>query len=607
MHVLIGLALVGIINAYAVQDPSAAPPLLSNPNINTETHAISRNPLDPIAIIDPNKEPTKTRAATPCDVNAVASATGDKLATLVRDAPPKCLYGVFSFVGNQAKDACNEADMTTIANAFSSAAASYDAAKPTNAILNYIMFLRACYYAQGLNQAAVGTYSANLLPKVRAGLDAFLKRPNIEAQNEGHYEILRESITLISNAGDHLNYATPLAALLTKLSNAWKFQTDSQTTVVNAIYDNFFRAHYDEAAATAFFCKNTQAAQSLSDFMDKQSGLLNTNGEWILRNTAGELGRFAKYSCISSFVSGLVKKQFAKYTLTSAPKVYISLASKVDYYAAKDCAAYGLCTFKADLEKKILPFTKSCDKTRTDTFKIRAQQISDAEANEVCRRLKDQENYFHNLVKDNWAPVNPDTNALIEVVIFNDVDDYKFYASILFGISTDNGGIYIEGDPSKQGNVARYFCYERPKNGKFDVWNLEHEFTHYLDGRYDMKGDFTAGSTSGHTIWWLEGFAEYAANKNNYQSLVQYCTTKAYTLSTIFNNNYNSGEERVYYYGYQAARFMFERHRADVDKILGFFRAGQYPQYEAFITSIGTKYDQEFSSWCTCIANGKPC
>jgi len=318
------------------------------------------------------------------------------------------------------------------------------------------------------------------------------------------------------------------------------------------------------------------------------------------------LARFLKYTDNYATYSGYVKAQLQKYTPSNAEKVWASIVSQIDYYDRKNCAIYNICNFKADLEKRKLPFRKDCGKTYVDTFIIRAQEISEAEANTVCQRLKDQESYYHNLVKDNWAPVKPDTNDKIEVVIFNDVDEYKIWANLLFGISTDNGGMYMEGNPSVAGNIARYFCYERPRDGKFDVWNLEHEFTHYLDGRYDMQGDFGA-SSKGRTIWWIEGFAEYSANKNQYPSMVQDCKDKSYPLSTIFGNDYNAGQNRIYHYGYLAARFMFERHRSDVDTILSNFRSGNYSAYESFMNGIVNRYDSEFSNWCTCIANGKPC
>ena len=54
----------------------------------------------------------------------------------------------------------------------------------------------------------------------------------------------------------------------------------------------------------------------------------------------------------------------------------------------------------------------------------------------------------------------------------------------IYGIDTNNGGMYLEGDPAAAGNQPRFIAYEaewvRPA---FQIWNLNHEYTHYLDGR----------------------------------------------------------------------------------------------------------------------------
>lgn len=41
----------------------------------------------------------------------------------------------------------------------------------------------------------------------------------------------------------------------------------------------------------------------------------------------------------------------------------------------------------------------------------------------------------------------------------------------------------------------------------FEIWNLKHEFVHYLDGRCDMYGDCDA-ATKVPDVWWIEGLAE---------------------------------------------------------------------------------------------------
>jgi microbial collagenase len=159
--------------------------------------------------------------------------------------------------------------------------------------------------------------------------------------------------------------------------------------------------------------------------------------------------------------------------------------------------------------------------------------------------------------------------------------------------------MYLEGNPSDPNNQARFIAHEaswlRPT---FSVWNLEHEYIHYLDGRFDMLGDFGAG-TAKPTVWWIEGVAEYLSLKNNDQTAIDVAKTGTYPLSTIFGNTYymNDYVTRAYRWGYMAVRFMNERHRSDIDAIMALFRVGNYDAYVTYINNIGTKYDAEFAAW----------
>jgi microbial collagenase len=64
---------------------------------------------------------------------------------------------------------------------------------------------------------------------------------------------------------------------------------------------------------------------------------------------------------------------------------------------------------------------------------------------------------------------------------------------------------------------------------------------------------------------------------------------------------------RAYRWGYMATRFMMEKHRADVDNVLGKFRIGDYSRYQTFMGQIGTSYDAEFAAWAdTATTAGEP-
>ncbi|MEN9866613.1 MAG: hypothetical protein RL748_2203 [Pseudomonadota bacterium] len=82
-----------------------------------------------------------------------------------------------------------------------------------------------------------------------------------------------------------------------------------------------------------------------------------------------------------------------------------------------------------------------------------------------------------------------------------------------------------------------------------------------------------------------------------------------YSLNITFRNTYSMSDyvNRAYRWGYMATRFMNERHRADIDKAVEFYRLGDYTGYQNCMNSIGTRYDSEFATWLqTASTAGEP-
>jgi microbial collagenase len=244
--------------------------------------------------------------------------------------------------------------------------------------------------------------------------------------------------------------------------------------------------------------------------------------------------------------------------------------------------------------------------TCSASLKIRAQEMTAAQLASTCSSLANQDAYFYNLVA-NRVPVAADYNTTLEVNVFNSATDYQTYAGSIFGISTNNGGMYLEGDPAAYGNVPRFIAYEaewlRPE---FAIWNLNHEYTHSLDGRYDMYGDFTAGTTT-PTIWWVEGFAEYVSYSYRnvvYAKAITAAGQGTYQLSTLFDTTYeNANSTRIYSWGYLAVRYMLEKHRSDVLTLLKYYRAGSWSAARTLLkTTIGTRYDADFRAWLSTLS-----
>lgn len=250
------------------------------------------------------------------------------------------------------------------------------------------------------------------------------------------------------------------------------------------------------------------------------------------------------------------------------------------------------------------------------SLQLRYASLSAAQLTQICTDLAALEQRFHQLLRTGHKPVAHDGNSALRANIYASRADYQRYAGAHFSMPTDNGGMYLEGIPDRPGNQAEFVAYQR-ENGV--VWNLQHEYVHYLDGRFNLYGDFCANLHDSHAapehcpkpapqtpylVWWTEGLAEYIAHGADNPPALTLAATPKFALSALFHTGYaqNGGTERVYRWGYLASRYLLEQHPAKTTQLLQFWRAGDYPRYQALVTSWGTSMDADFQQWLAGIA-----
>ncbi|MBT1445760.1 collagenase [Shewanella sp. JM162201] len=244
----------------------------------------------------------------------------------------------------------------------------------------------------------------------------------------------------------------------------------------------------------------------------------------------------------------------------------------------------------------VLPVRVAC----SATINLWAQDMTDPQVADTCAQLSSQETDFHQRMQTFGTPVADDDNDSLRVVVFDDYTQYDKYGYELFNINTNNGGIYIEGNPAAPGNQASFYAHEadwlRPE---FQIWNLRHEYIHYLEGRFVSYGGFNFYPDS--MVWWAEGLAEYLSLGSNNASAVNLAlSTRAArrpTLSSIFSTSYRDGTDKVYRWSDLAVRFLFERHQAELLAMTEHLKHNDFTGYKAALNDFAANYQGEFSSW----------
>lgn len=519
--------------------------------------------------------------------------TGQALVDHILNNPANCIDALFN--GDSTAIAAFQANnMLTVANAAANMARSYNPNNTNSETIGKLYyFLRAGYYVQYYNSSAIPNYPASVRTAVRSALDNLFANGFFYTNSEVHARNIQDAITLIDSAGENTRYLYVVKEWLQRwdrnMANGWNMRS-----AVNGIFTVLFRGHYDTSFVQAA-TNDSVLMQRLGNFATAD-WMLDTGASFMQENAAAELARFLQYrnSPTASTVVSEVNRILSQYSMNGrGAGVWLKAASTVDFYGR--CAEFSICGFKEQLEQQVLSIRHSCN----SSLKFRVQDMNTRELNDSCQTLVAQENYFHSFLRTNRQPVADDLNSTLEMVVFDSSNDYGQYAGLFFGIDTNNGGMYLEGEPSRPGNQARFIAYEaewlRPD---FVIWNLTHEMVHYLDGRFNLKGNFADARVGTHkTVWWIEGLAEYVSKKNRNDHAINLGRSRSVSLSQIFSNTYMSGTERIYHWGYLAVRFMFERKPEKVNELLAHFRTGNYDNYLAAINAIGTSYDSEFSSW----------
>ncbi|MEV0174063.1 collagenase [Streptomyces sp. NPDC050803] len=591
--------------AAAPPDPRPAP-RAGTPTAPDEHSARQSRPLTPDRLppLATPQRPHGTRQnAAACDPADFAGRTGTDLVTAVRAASTACVNTLFGVSGGTARDIFREGQMVTVAEAFAGSAAGYPGDNST-AVQQLVLFLRAGYYVQFNHPEDVGSYGPALAGATRRGLDTFFANRHSRDVSSGNGDILAEAVVLTDSADEQARYLPVYRRLLSRYDSSYD-AFPSMLGAVNAVHTPLWRGNWNPGYVSAV-AADPAVLDALFRFALRHRGMLGGERSYLVSNAGTTLARHVEHPALRATVRPQLRTllQASRITGRTAP-LWVAVASQAEYYDKDHCSWYGVCGLRAKLLKAALPVSHPCDTATT----IRAQALTAAQLTATCANVQGQEPYFREVVKSG-GPIPGQYESTLDLVVFASRTDYQTYAGTIFGIDTNNGGMTLIGDPSDPDNKPLAIMYQKEQDNGFTarIWNLNHEYTHYLDARDDMKGDF-GQQISVPTVWWIEGIAEYVSYSYrglSYPQAITEAGKHTYKLSTLFQNTYsNSDVTRTYAWGYLAARYMLERHPDDVAAVLARFRVGDYEGGHAvYADRIGTSYDADFDAWLTACASG---
>ena len=401
-----------------------------------------------------------------------------------------------------------------------------------------------------------------LLPILNTQLPRLAKQPNTEANDYALWETLRAYGLLLTDARKHNE-----VALTKQLING----NISETLLAFASSEQRFRGQNDWPLANAYWA----LGQYRLALPSEEDG----------KPTAAEL---AIDNAVAQIAKADVKQRGIR-----AKNTY-TLGFHVNAFAGQESCEQQSDICHIPTLTEVLPINHVC----SASLFILAQDLNQQELAQSCEKLTSQESSFHQLLQTDNTPTANDTNSALRVVVFKNWSQYNAYGQLLFDIQTDNGGMYIEGTPSKPGNQATFFAYRQFWiEPEFAVWNLNHEYVHYLDGHFVKYGGF--GHFPNKMVWWSEGLAEYVSKGNENPTtfeVIKRDIEKAPTLAEIFATEYKDGQDRTYKWSYMAIRFLAENYHDDFVQLSIYLKTDYFKGYELLLDEL-SKHQPQFALW----------
>ncbi|MBN8031507.1 M9 family metallopeptidase [Vibrio vulnificus] len=523
-------------------------------------------------------------------------ADTSSFASQIANADYDCMSSWFSASQIEADALFSEKNLILVNEALLETVNQYQGEEKTAKHIYYLAeFIKAAYKNRHDTYARkLAPFSTELSQNIATTSATFLRNTHALEMGDEQMKALGSMLIIVDSVRQLHVAANDVFALLNQFE-----QRLTENYYYRKAINNIFVAMAGHSQSDGFYqllANDHRYIDTLSTFVSQNQWALGTDSEFLIGNAARELARLIKTDDdkLKEKMTQTLAALLQQFPLGGqSDRVWVGIAEMVNAYAPERAAELGLQDAKERLRQRIMTFSHDCQ----GPAQILAQTMTLAQAEQVCRTLNDKEVDFHTVAKTNQQPVPDDNSDKVDVIVFKTKDDYSTYSSFLFGNTTNNGGQFLERDPSQANNVPRFVAYQNGWDDDFSILNLEHEYVHYLDGRFNQYGDFHTTMREGHIVWWLEGFAEYMYYKEGYHAALVLGKEKTHTLPEVFATSYNDGVNRIYRWGYLGVRFLFEKHPEAVEQLLQHSRLGEYKQWVDYLDQIGPIYANEFSLW----------
>ncbi|PDY00279.1 collagenase [Bacillus pseudomycoides] len=468
------------------------------------------------------------------------------------------------------------------------------------------------FYHQELSKLSERSYHDKCLP----ALKTIAKNPNFKLGTSEQNKVISSYGMLIGGASADVEIIQYAAGILKQYNDNLSTFIEDRTKG-DAIYNLMKEIDYDVQLymyTTDKEPKDTMWYKNIDSFINEVSrfaliGTVTDKNGWLINNGIYYASRFGK------FHSTPTKGQ---QVVTEAMRIYPYLGQQYFVAAEQITTNYGgvdangktinLDKIREDGKQKYLPKTYTFDDGAI-VFKA-GDKVTEEKIKRLYWAAKEVKAQFYRTVGSDKPLESGHADDVLTMVIYNSPDEYQFNRQ-LYGYETNNGGIYIEG-------IGTFFTYERtPQQSIYSLEELfRHEFTHYLQGRYEVPGLWGQGELyqNERLTWFEEGNAEFFAGSTRVDSVVPRKSiigglsndpAKRYTAEQTLNAKYGAWD--FYNYSFALQSYMYNNRPDMFDKVHDLIRANDVPGYDAYRSALSkdNKLNEDYQSYMQMLINNR--
>ncbi|PFA24687.1 collagenase [Bacillus cereus] len=468
------------------------------------------------------------------------------------------------------------------------------------------------FYHQELSKLNERSYHDKCLP----ALKTIAKNPNFKLGTSEQNKVISSYGMLIGGASSDVEIIQYAAEIFKQYNDNLSTFIEDRTKG-DAIYNLMKEIDYDVQSymyTTGKEPKDTMWYRNIDSFINEINrfaliGTVTDKNGWLINNGIYYAGRLGK------FHSTQAKGQ---QVVTEAMRIYPYLGEQYFVAAEQIATNYGgvdangktvnLDQIREDGKKKYLPKTYTFD-DGTIVFKA-GDKVSEEKIKRLYWAAKEVRSQFYRTVGSDKPLESGHADDVLTMVIYNSPDEYQFNRQ-LYGYETNNGGIYIEG-------IGTFFTYERtPEQSIYSLEELfRHEFTHYLQGRYEVPGLWGQGDMyqNERLTWFEEGNAEFFAGSTRLDSVVPRKSiigglsndpAKRYTAEQTLNAKYGTWD--FYNYSFALQSYMYNNRPEMFDKVHDLIRANDVTNYDAYRSALSkdSKLNEDYQSYMQMLVDNR--